>query len=202
VGRVLGSFIALAVALVGACGLDRTGDVGGTIAETDPSKAAGDSGSSPGSSDGSSGSTSSEGGADIDAAGGFGPCPPICNGGCDAATGACTINITSETTATINCPPNRPCIVRCTGVEVCKMAINCAAGQPCTQLCSGKEACKGESVLNKNGASSSCLVCVGGGGSKGCDGNKCIGGTPCSKVCDSFGCGDGCNSCTTVTACP
>jgi len=193
----------IACAIVIACGLDRSSEVGGSGTGTSPPPLLPDG--APANPDGGIGS---EGGVDIDAGGGGdggsdgavppGPCPAECNGGCSPLDGACIFQVTSPRTQTINCPQGRNCIIQCSGTEVCLMVINCPAGKKCTQMCSGQEACKQEAILNANGASSVCLVCSGAGGKTGCDSNSCNG--TCSKVCGASGC-NGCNNCGTVAGC-
>lgn len=75
-----------------------------------------------------------------------GACPPECTGGCNVATGTCTIacdSVQACQVMTITCPSGFHCLVNCQDVQSCQGAVvECPSGHACGVDCLGDQSCQ------------------------------------------------------------
>lgn len=117
---------------------------------------------------------------------------------------SCTFDILA-TAATIDCPNELNCKVRCIGQSACRnnLKVRCPKGRDCLVLCDGQEACRRGLTIDCSGARSCELVCMGQSAcrndfSLGCQGaqschSRCYGQEACRS--DNLVRCDGSSSC-------
>ena len=92
-----------------------------------------------------------------------GPCPSECTGGCQG--GVCTIECIGDQACrddTLACPAGFSCAITCDGSDACRAAtVTCPAEYGCAVDCVGSSACRDTVVQCGAGA---CAATCGGGG--------------------------------------